>query len=129
MHWKLKAAIQNAVSLLPPSVSYATYFWIQRHFGGLRRINPVSPLTAGIETWRRIKKLGYDPSGKVFLEVGTGRVTLVPLAYWLMGAKKTITIDLNPYLKAELKKESLQYISDNKEYILNSLALLCARIG
>lgn len=117
MHWKLKAAIQNAVSFLPSSVSYATYFWIQRHFGGLRRINPVSRLAAGIETWKRIKELAYEPSGRVFLEVGTGRVPLVPLAYWLMGAKKTITIDLNPYLKAELIKESLQYISDNNEEI------------
>jgi len=74
-------------------------------------------LTAGIETWNRIKELGYDPSERVFLEVGTGRVPLVPLAYWLMGAKKTITIDLNPYLRAELIKKSLQYISDNNEEI------------
>lgn len=117
MHWKLKATIQNAASLLPSPVSHATYFWIQRHFGGLRRINPVSKLTDGIETWKRIIELDYDPSGKVFLEIGTGRVTLVPLAYWLMGAKKTITIDLNPYLKAELIKESLQHISDNNEEI------------
>jgi len=117
MHWKLKAAIQNAVSLLPSSVSDATYYWIQRHFGRLRSINPVSQLIAGIETWKRIKDLGYDPSGRAFLEVGTGRVTLVPLAYWLMGANKTITIDLNLYLKAELIKESLQYISDNNEEI------------
>jgi hypothetical protein len=41
----------------------------------------------------------------------------VPLAFWLMGAQKTITIDLNPYLKAELIKESLQYISDNNDEI------------
>ncbi len=113
MHWKLKAMIQNAVSLLPPSVSYATYYWIQRHFGGLRRIDPVSGLSAGIEIWKRIEKHGQDPSGKVFLEIGTGRVPLVPLAYWLMGAERTITIDLNPYLKGELVEESLRYISDN----------------
>lgn len=55
----------------------------------------------------------------MFLEVGTGRVPLVPLAYWLIGAEKTITMDLNPYLKAELVGESIQYISENKEKILN----------
>jgi hypothetical protein len=118
MHWKLKAVIQNTISLLPNSVSYAAYFWIQRHFGGLRRINPVSSLTAGIATWNLIKELGYDPSEKVFFKVGTGRVPLMPLAYWLMGAKKTMTIDLNPCLKEELIKESLQYISDNSQEIL-----------
>jgi hypothetical protein len=119
MRWKLKAKIQNAVSLLPSSASYATYYWIQRHFGGLRRLNPISRLTAAIETWKRIQEQGVIPSGKVFLEVGTGRVPLVPLAYWLMGAEKTITMDLNPYLKAELVGESIQYISENKEKILN----------
>ncbi len=117
MHWKLKSMIQNTVSLLPSSASYAGYYWIQRHFGGLRRINPVSRLSPGIETWKRIKEQGCDPLEKVFFEIGTGRVPLVPLSYWLMGAKKTITIDLNPYLKGELIGESLRYISENKEQI------------
>lgn len=124
MRWKLKAKIQNIVSLLPSSASYASYYWIQKHFGELRRINPVTRLSAGIETWKRIKKLGCDLSGKVFLEIGTGRVPLVPLAYWLMGAEKIITIDLNPYLKGELIRESLRYISDNNEEIQNLFGTL-----
>lgn len=117
MHWKTKSKIQNAVSLLPSSISYATYYWIQRHFGGLRRMNPVSRLKAGVETWRRVQELGYDPTEKVFFEIGTGRVPIVPVAYWLMGAKRTITVDLNPYMKAELIRESLESISSNKEVI------------
>jgi hypothetical protein len=117
MHWRLKAMVQNMVSLLPSSASYAGYYWIQRHFGGLRRINPVSKLSTGIGIWKRIKKQGCDPLEKVFLEIGTGRAPLVPLSYWLMGAKKTITIDLNPYLKKELVEESLRYISANKDEI------------
>jgi SAM-dependent methyltransferase len=119
MHWKLKARIQNAVSLLPSSASYAAYYWIQRRFGGLRHLNPISRLTAGIETWKRIQEQGYTPSGKVFLEVGTGRAPIVPLAYWLMGADKVVTVDLNPYLKEELVGESLCYISDNQEAVLS----------
>jgi SAM-dependent methyltransferase len=127
MHWKLKAKIQTAISLLPSSASYAVYYWIQRHFGGLRRLNPISRLTAGIEIWKRIQKQGYTPAGKVFLEVGTGRAPLVPLAYWLMGAEKTISIDLNPYLKEELVAESLYYISENREEILNLFGSLVNR--
>ena len=119
MHWKLKAKIQNVVSLLPSSASYAAYYWMQRNFGGLKRPNPISRFTAAIETWKRIQGQGYTPTRKVFLEVGTGRVPLVPLAYWLMGAEKTITIDLNQYLRAELVAESLQYIFDNDDEILN----------
>lgn len=117
MHWKLKARIQNTVSLLPSGSSYAAYFWLQRHFGGLRMMNPVSRLDAGIETWRRIQKLGYEPRGKIFFEVGTGRAPMTPVAYWLMGAAGTITIDLNPYVKPELVRESLQYLADNQAEI------------
>jgi hypothetical protein len=88
------------------------------NFGGLNQMNPVSTLSRGIETWKLIKGLGYEPREKTFFEVGTGWVPTVPVAYWLMGAKKTITIDLNPCLKAELTRESFQFISDNKEEIL-----------
>lgn len=118
MHWKLKAAIQNAISQLPEASSYDAYYWVQRHFGGLRRVNPLKRLVAGIETWKRIQSQGISPSGKVFLEVGTGRVPLVPLAYWLMGAESIVSIDLNPYLKEELVVENLLYISENEEGIL-----------
>ena len=117
MHWKTKATLQNAVSRLPSESSYATYYWLQRHFGGLRRINPVERLQAGIETWKQIEQLDHDPINKIFFEVGTGRVPMTPLAYWLMGAKGVIAIDLNPYLKAELTKECLQYMADHVEEI------------
>jgi SAM-dependent methyltransferase len=127
MHWKTKAKIQNAISILPSSASYAVYYWLQRRSGGLRYFNPVSRLKAGIETWKLIKKQDCEPSGKVFLEVGTGRVALLPLAYWLMGAEKTISIDLNPYLKEELMKESLRYIFTNEEEISSLFGLLLDR--
>ncbi len=117
MHWKTKATLQNAVSRLPSESSYATYYWLQRHFGGLRRINPVERLQAGIETWEQIKQLNHSPIDKIFFEVGTGRVPMTPLAYWLMGARSIVTIDLNPYLKTELTKECLQYIADHMEEI------------
>ena len=115
MHWKTKATLQNAISRLPSESSYAAYYWLQRHFGGLRRINPVARLQAGIETWRQIEQLDHSPINKTFFEVGTGRVPMTPLAYWLMGAKSVITIDLNPYVKTELTKECLQYIADHVE--------------
>ncbi|GAB2578931.1 hypothetical protein ISP15_00570 [Dyella jejuensis] len=115
MYWKAKATLQNAVSRLPSESSYAAYYWLQRHFGGLRNIDPMARLRAGVETWRQIEKLGREPADKIFFEVGTGRVPMTPLAYWLMGAKTVITIDLNPYLKAELTRECLQYIADHAE--------------
>lgn len=119
MHWKLKAKIQNTVAHLPDSASYAMYYWIQRHFGGLRNFNPTIGLMAGIETWKLIQSQNQSPVGKTFLEVGTGRVPLVPLAYWLMGAESIITLDKNLYLKEDLIADSIRYMSDNEEEIRN----------
>ena len=76
-------------------------------------------LTAAVETCRRICNQGKSPVNKIFLEVGTGRVPVVPIAYWLMGSEKTITIDLNPYLKSELVEESLKHMFKNHEKVLN----------
>ena len=140
MHWKVKAAIQNAIALLPEAMSYATYYWLQRRFGGLKRTDPVDRLRAGIQTWRHIAEQGIDPAGKVFFEVGTGTMPVVPLAFWLMGASRTITVDLNPYLKEELVGETLDYIAANQtsvEVLFGALLqrqrmdnlLQCARPG
>ncbi|MCH8495124.1 MAG: class I SAM-dependent methyltransferase [Balneolales bacterium] len=111
----MKSKIQNAISLLPSAASYEAYYWVQRHYGGLRHVDPIMGFNAAIETWTRIQNQDQSPIGKVFLEVGTGRAPIVPIAYWLMGAKSTITIDLNPYLKEDLIAEHLRYIAKNKD--------------
>ena len=93
----------------------------------MRQINFVHKLAAGVDTWKKIRELGFDPSGKIFFEIGTGRIPLAPLAHWLMGAKKIITIDLNPYLKGELIRESLRHFSDQKQEIENVFGSLLVR--
>jgi hypothetical protein len=90
---------------------------MQRHLGDLRGTQPTPRLAAAISTWKRIVRQNHDPRGGTFLEIGTGRVPVVPLAYWLMGADKTITIDRNPYLQGELVREHLDYVSAHPEEI------------
>jgi SAM-dependent methyltransferase len=110
MRWKLKAAVQNAVAKLPSDASYATYYWLQRRAGRLQRFNPTSRLRAGAEICERIEGCGRPITGKRFFEVGTGRAPLAPISFWLLGAEETITVDLNPYLQAELVRTSLAYM-------------------
>ena len=119
MNWKLKAKIQNLISLLPDSLSYSVYYWIQRSFGSLKdgKLNPTSRLLAGIETVKYIEQVGRSPIGATFLELGTGRRINTPLAFWLLGAEKVVTVDLNPYLKEELVRADLSYIAKNKTEI------------
>ena len=125
MRWKTKAAIQNFISKLPLSASYALYYWVQRYFGGLKKpINPISRFRAGVNTWLQLNETGFEPVGKVFLEVGTGRIPLAPIAYWIMGAQGTITIDLNPYMKMELLKESIEYASLHEDELTDMFGRL-----
>jgi SAM-dependent methyltransferase len=90
---------------------------MQRHFGALRRINPVDRLVAGREVCTRIRRNRQSPKGKVFFEVGTGRRINMPIAFWLLGSRKVITVDLNPYLKEELIREDIEFIRTNQKAI------------
>ncbi len=117
MDWKTKSKIQNAVSLLPGSLSNKFYYILQRHFGSLRTANPVPGLKAGIETCEVILDAGRDISDKVVLEIGTGWALNTPIALWLCGAKRIITVDLNTYLKPEIVRRDLAYIYENPEKV------------
>ena len=118
MNWRMKARIQNVIARLPSELSYEIYYMVQRTCGSLRTVNPVSRLCAGVELCRQIEKTGKTVNGKVFFEVGTGRRVNVPIAFYLAGAKKTITVDVNPYLKSSLVKEDVDYISRNRDEII-----------
>lgn len=111
MHWKHKARLQNAVARLPSAFSYELYYRLQRHLGGLRRMDAVAGLADGLAAWKKLLAAGDEPAGGTFFEVGTGRAPLVPLAYWLLGARRIITMDLHPYVRAELVRDCLHEMS------------------
>jgi SAM-dependent methyltransferase len=119
MKWKYKSLLQNVISLLPDKISYPVYYYIQRNFGRLKNTNPLKKLASGVEAWNFIIKSGFNPTEKVFLEIGTGYVPIIPISYWLMGAKKVITIDINPYLKDELLFESIDFICNNQKQVIS----------
>lgn len=117
MNWRLKASIQNAIALLPSSLSYSCYYWVQRHFGALRNPNPLKGLESGIEIARRIIDRGKAVYGKTFLEVGTGWRINVPIVFWLLGSEKVLSVDINPYLREELVRGDINYIIANADAI------------
>lgn len=95
----------------------------------MRNFHPVEHLTAGIATCKKIEKVGHSPVEGAFLEVGTRRRINIPLAFWLKGARRTVTGDLNLYLKEELIREDLQYIMENPREIEEMLATECTLIA
>lgn len=118
MRWKHKALIQRLVAKLPPSPSYRTYYAIQRHFGALRQTDPLSRLLAGVNIVNLIRAQGRMMDQKTVLEIGTGNTINLPIALWLCGAENIITVDLNPYLAAELVLEQVQYIREHPQEVV-----------
>ncbi|GBU24699.1 hypothetical protein R83H12_01333 [Fibrobacteria bacterium R8-3-H12] len=73
---------------------------------------------------QKIKQYGIGIKGKVFFEVGTGQVPLLPMALWLCGAEKIITIDLKPYMRNELIKDMLFFCKEEKNEMENEFGEL-----
>lgn len=121
MKWKTKALVQNVIASLPNDISYKSYYFFQRTVGGLKNFNPTAKLIAAKKVWQQIIASEYKPIDKVFCEIGTGRIPIVPIGYFLMGAKKTVTIDLNPYMKLELLIESLDFMKNNPSIVRDAL--------
>jgi SAM-dependent methyltransferase len=116
VRWKAKATLASALARLPPALGEALYYQAQRRFGNLRTVDPHKRFRAAIETWDHLVTHGIDPVGLRFCEIGTGWVPAVPIAYWLMGAAGTITVDLHRYLKDELVRDCLASVARQADH-------------
>ena len=115
MNWRVKARLAKLVALLP--MSNALYYRMQRSVGSLRpeRYDPSERLLAAAKIVRWAEELGHRIEGKSFLEIGTGRTVDIPLALWLCGAGRLMTIDLNTYLVEELACNSVSFLCGRAE--------------
>lgn len=118
MNWRMKAAIQNVIAMLPSPISYAAYYAMQRRLGGLRRPAPAKRMAAGVRMADFIETWGGGIEGRTVVEVGTGHRLCLPMALWLCGAGEIHTVDLNPYLKPELVIEDIDYLRSHRGEIV-----------
>ncbi len=114
MHWKMKALVQNTVAVLPDIVAQPVYYRLQSRFGNpAADIAPRYRSAAKMGRWARRYGNGFEDA--VVLEIGTGRSIDVPIACWLMGARRVISVDLNHYLRHDLVQRSLEYLASHRE--------------
>lgn len=118
MNWKLKAWIQNSVALMPDRLSRPAYYFLQSKFGGLRDFNPTDRLLIAKKLVDKIVATGRSLDGKTVVEVGTGWSLTVPIALWLRGADRIITVDLNPYLREEKVKGVMSWITRHRDEVV-----------
>jgi SAM-dependent methyltransferase len=108
--WRQKAAIQNAVARLPAPIGDRLYYALQRTVGGLRHVDPEDRFRAAFEIAVRLEAHGCSMADATVVEIGTGWRLNVPLALWLMGARRVVTVDLYRYLRLALVREDLACI-------------------
>jgi SAM-dependent methyltransferase len=102
MRWQTRALIQRLVALLPREVSERLYYQIQRRLGAFRSVEPWEHLSAARQIAEAAAIHGRPVTDAEILEIGTGHRMLVPIALWLLGAKRVVTIDIHRDVKPEL---------------------------
>jgi SAM-dependent methyltransferase len=113
MHWKTKAKIMRACAALPRGDRL--YLWIQKNFGRLSGDpDPFSSLDRHLVLADWLRGLGFSIAGKSFLEVGTGHVSTAAISFFLMGAERVTTVDLNRRLDMPLLTGFLRWIADRR---------------
>ena len=115
MNWKIKALVQNLVATLPRGPGDRLYYSLQRNLGVLRDDNPRFALARGAAFLSHLESQDISAESKVFLEMGTGRRLALPMALWLGGAARVLSVDVNRYLKPEIVLGDLAYIRQKRE--------------
>jgi SAM-dependent methyltransferase len=114
MKWENKAKIMQICSSIPKG-DYL-YKLIQNKFGRLNH-NPLSRINMQIEMTRLLHKQGMPIKGYTFFEVGTGHKPIVPIGFFLAGAARIITVDLNRRLDFNNLKKSLAWMVENRNQL------------
>lgn len=95
MNWKLKAHTLAILSRLP--AGRRLYHSLQQ-WAGTNRPNPERDLGRAFELVELVRQGGGRIEGAACLEIGTGWHPYVPFVLALGGARKVVTIDVNPWL-------------------------------
>lgn len=102
MHWKLKGTLQKVLGWMPGGDEL--HFQLQRRFGGLRDFNREFDIK--VSDWEimvaRLAESGIPVSGQRLFEIGSGWYPTFPLACYLAGAKRVVSVDLNRHMRPKL---------------------------
>jgi SAM-dependent methyltransferase len=114
MRWQQKAAVARVCAALP--LGERLYRAGQRRFGELRA-QPGRRLAAQVEMVRWLSAYGMQAEDRDFFEVGTGHIPVVPMGFFLSGARQCLTVDLNRRIDWELTAETLRWIAAHQDEV------------
>ena len=113
MKWRHKALFMRTMATIRSETAYRL---MQRAFGRLSA-DPMARIPTQVRMAKWLTANGHSPEGKVLFEVGTGNLPVVPMGFYLTGAAKIITVDLNPRLDAKLSSQILHWLHTNRDEV------------
>jgi len=122
-HWRVKVGVQRLFSCLPGSLGYYLNEKATRFIRGPRVeiVRSADRLDYRIPNLAKIpEKTGWNFGGKCILEMGSGWHGLDLILFYLLGARKTITIDQHRNLTLDVMLSHLPAISQAKSIDLLS---------
>jgi hypothetical protein len=97
------------------------YRQIQKRFGRLVP-DPMKRLPTQLEMAQWLSESGFPTERKLFLEVGTGHIPIVPIGFFLSGAEGVLTVDLHRRLDWQLTRKSLRWMGQNRDKLQSMYA-------
>jgi hypothetical protein len=111
MDWRIKGLTQKVLSSIPGGVSANDL--LQRRAGGLRNFE--EHVKAKVTDWGILascmKEAGQTPTGRCFVEIGTGWFPTLPVCFSLAGAARCQTFDLVRHLDERLTFQMLKALA------------------
>ncbi len=102
MDWRIKGAIQKVLGFVPGGAR--VHYLLQKRGGGLTDFGRECDIK--VDDWRlmmgHLRASKINLKGATLLEMGTGWYPTFPFCLYLAGATRVYTVDLNPYMKAEM---------------------------
>jgi SAM-dependent methyltransferase len=110
---------KNYENIIQYAYGVLLYKFLQKKFGRLTS-DPMPNIKKQIEIANWLLQYNIPIEGKTFFEVGTGHNAIVPVGFFLSGAKRVVTVDLYRRLDYNIMKNSLFYLAKNR-HLLKSL--------
>lgn len=125
MYWQHKAFAINILNRIP--FGRRGYLLAQKLLG-TTRVNPRRDLQRAAELIEMIREAGQTIEGSECYEIGTGWHPFTPLAFYLAGARRIVSVDVNPWLSLNSALQTIQSVDPHLEWFTQICQLDRARV-
>lgn len=122
MKWQIKFLKNSLIGVLPIGVQQKIR-QIKRSFRPYEIEIDETTLGQGLYMIEMLRSSGQDPDGKDYLELGTGWSPVIPLLFWLAGAKSIRLVDEQRLMDQSTFRDTCRKLAAYSDRIAQSLGV------